>query len=53
MRHRRHFCSAAVVQTVTQIDGVERVQFHVADEVLKDHHGDEVGYLRSEDFVQK
>ena len=44
---------AAVVQTVTQIDGVERVQFHVADEVLKDHHGDEVGYLRSEDFVQK
>lgn len=44
---------AAVVQTVTQIDGVERVQFHVADEVLKDHHGSEVGYLRSEDFVQK
>lgn len=44
---------AAVVQTVTQIDGVERVQFHVADEVLKDHHGVEVGYLRSEDFVQK
>ena len=44
---------AAVVRTVTQIDGVERVQFHVADEVLKDHHGDEVGYLRSEDFVQK
>ena len=44
---------AAVVQTVTQIDGVERVQFHVADEVRKDHHGEEVGYLRSEDFVQK
>ena len=44
---------AAVVRTVTQIDGVERVQFHVADVVLKDHHGTEVGYLRSEDFVQK
>ena len=44
---------AAVVRTVTQLDGVERVQFHVADEVLKDHHGNEVGYLRSEDFVQK
>lgn len=44
---------AAVVRTVTQIDGVERVQFHVADVVLKDHHGNEVGYLRSEDFVQK
>ena len=44
---------AAVVRTVTQLDGVERVQLHVADEVLKDHHGNEVGYLRSEDFVQK
>ena len=44
---------AAVVRTVTQLDGVERVQFHVADEVLKDHQGNEVGYLRSEDFVQK
>lgn len=43
---------AAVVRTVTQLDGVERVQFHVADEVLKDRHGNEVGYLRSEDFVQ-
>lgn len=44
---------AAVVRTVTQLDGVDRMQFHVADEVLKDHHGNEVGYLRSEDFVQK
>lgn len=43
---------AAVVQTVTQIDGVDCVQFHVADDVLKDHDGNEVGYLYKEDFVQ-
>ena len=35
------------------MQAAERVQFHVADVVLKDHHGNEVGYLRSEDFVQK
>lgn len=43
---------AAAVQSLTQIDGVDAVRFHVGSGLLTDSHGDEVGYMRSEDFVQ-
>lgn len=43
---------AAVVQTLTQIEGIDRVQFYVEKDPLMDHHGDVIGYQRSEDFVQ-
>ncbi|MDO4313554.1 MAG: GerMN domain-containing protein [Eubacteriales bacterium] len=43
---------AAVVKSLTQIEGVDFVQFRVAGELLRDGHGDVVGYMQGEDFVQ-
>lgn len=43
---------AAVVQSLTQISGVEAVRFHVGNGLLTDAAGQEIGYMRSEDFVQ-
>ena len=43
---------AAVVQTLTQIDGVDDVRFFIEDEPLKDQHGCELGAMNAEDFVE-
>lgn len=43
---------AAVVKSLTQIDGVQYVRFHVNGELLKDGHGNPIGYMQSEDFAQ-
>ena len=43
---------AAVVQTLTQIDGVDDVRFFIEDEPLKDQHGRELGAMNAEDFVE-
>ncbi len=43
---------AAVVQTLVQISGVEYVRFFVQGMSLQDHNGQDMGYMRAEDFVQ-
>lgn len=43
---------AAVVKSLTQIDGVEFVRFRVGGEPLRDGKGNLVGYMQEEDFVQ-
>lgn len=43
---------AAVVESLTQIEEVYLVSFYVNGEPLKDSHGDAVGYMRKDDFVQ-
>lgn len=43
---------AAVVQTLVQISDVEYVRFFVQDVPLTDHNGQDIGYMRAEDFVQ-
>ena len=43
---------AAVVQTLTQIEGVDDVRFFVNDKPLLDRKGQEVGAMRAEEFVQ-
>lgn len=43
---------AAVVQTLVQISGIEYVRFFVQGKPLQDHNGQDMGYMRAEDFVQ-
>lgn len=44
-------CRLALVQTLTQIEGVDCLEFFVDDEPLLDSKGNEVGELTNEDFV--
>lgn len=44
-------CRLALVQTLTQIEGVDCLEFFVDGEPLLDSKGDEVGELTNEDFV--
>lgn len=43
---------AAVVRSLTQLDGVKLVAFYVNGEPLKNKEGKEYGYFQSDDFVQ-
>jgi len=43
---------AAVVQSLVQISNVDYISFFVGGEPLKDQEGIEIGYMRTEDFVQ-
>lgn len=43
---------AAVVQSLTQIAGIEYVDFYIEGEPLKDKNGNVVGSMRSEDFIK-
>lgn len=43
---------AAFVQTLTQIEGVEYVDFYAAEQPVTDNKGDEIGYQNEDDFVQ-
>lgn len=45
-------CRAAVVRTMTQIEGVECVSFHVGDAPLVDARGNIVGSMTPESFVE-
>lgn len=45
-------CRAAVVQSLTQIEDVNLVKFYVGEESLTRSDGTEVGYMRSEDFLE-
>jgi germination protein M len=44
-------CRMALVQTLTQVEGVDCLEFFVEDEPLLDSRGDEVGEMTNEDFV--
>lgn len=43
---------AAVVKSLTQIEGVDFVRFHVGGELLKNAHGNTIGYMQGDDFAQ-
>lgn len=43
---------AAVVQSLVQIEGVDYISFYIDGNPLLDKSGDEIGYMRAEDFVQ-
>lgn len=45
-------CRAALVRSLTQLDGVKLVAFYVNDEPLKNQDGKEYGYFQTDDFVQ-
>lgn len=45
-------CRAAIVRTMTQIEGVECVSFHVGDAPLVDARGNIVGSMTPESFVE-
>lgn len=45
-------CRAALVRSLTQINGIDLVGFHVDGEPLTNDEGKEYGYLQSDDFVQ-
>lgn len=45
-------CRAAIVRTMTQIEGVECVSFHVGDAPLVDAKGNIVGSMTPESFVE-
>lgn len=43
---------AAIVQTMTQLEGIQFVTFYVGDSLLKDGNGVEIGMMSPDDFVQ-
>ena len=45
-------CRAALVRSLTQLNGVKLVAFYVDDEPLKNREGKEYGYFQTDDFVQ-
>lgn len=45
-------CRAAVVRTMTQIDGVDCVSFYIGDVPLKDSTGNIVGNMYQESFIE-
>lgn len=49
---REVLCRAAVVQTLTQVEGIDFVSVYVGKDVLKDKEGVPVGLMSSDDFVQ-
>ncbi len=51
-RERELLLRASMVQTLTQVEGVDAVCFFVDKEPLVDNRGQEVGSMRAEDFVQ-
>ncbi len=44
-------CRAAIVKTLSQLEGVEYIQFYVNGQPLLDSNGDLVGIMTKEDFV--
>ncbi|MHB8128154.1 MAG: GerMN domain-containing protein [Mobilitalea sp.] len=44
-------CRATIVKTLSQISGVELIQFNINGELLKDSNGEYVGLMTEEDFI--
>lgn len=49
---REVLCRAALVRSLTQLDGVDLVMICVDGEALKNKNGEPYGYQQAEDFVQ-
>ena len=45
-------CRASIVQSLTQIDGIEKVAFYIGEEPLKTKSGDIVGFMKADSFVR-
>lgn len=45
-------CRASIVQSLTQIQGIEKVAFYIGEEPLKTKSGDMVGFMKAESFVR-
>lgn len=45
-------CRASIVQSLTQIEGIEKVAFYIGEEPLKTKSGDIVGFMKANSFVQ-
>lgn len=45
-------CRSAVVQTLTQLKGVESVEFYVDGVPLVNQEGNPIGYMKGSDFIQ-
>lgn len=45
-------CRASVVQSLTQIEGIEKVTFYIGEEPLKTKSGDIVGFMNADSFVR-
>lgn len=43
---------SALVQSLTEIDGINWVAFYISEEPLKDGSGKQYGWMRGDDFVQ-
>lgn len=48
----RVLCCAAIVRTMTQIDGIDCVSFYIGESQLTDAHGNLVGALYTDSFVE-
>lgn len=46
-------CRAAIVKTLSQLPGVEYIQFYVNGQPLLDSNGDLVGIMTKEDFIDR
>lgn len=44
-------CRAAIVKTLSQIDGIDYIEFYVNDKPLTDSNDKPVGYMNAEDFI--
>lgn len=51
-KSREVLVRAAIVQTMSQLPNVEFVSFYVGNEPLKDHDGNVIGLMSTQDFVQ-
>lgn len=45
-------CRASIVQSLTQIEGIEKVAFYIGKEPLKTKSGDIVGFMKADSFVR-
>lgn len=45
-------CRASIVQSLTQVEGIEKVAFYIGEEPLKTKSGDIVGFMKANSFVQ-
>lgn len=44
-------CRAAIVKTLSQIDGIDYIQFYVNGKPLTDSNDKPIGYMNAEDFI--
>ncbi|WP_461811677.1 GerMN domain-containing protein [Faecalimonas sp.] len=45
-------CRASIVQSLTQIEGIEKVAFYIGEEPLKSKSGEVIGFMKADSFVR-